>query len=69
MQYTVLIVDDVDTNNAILEAILSNEYRVLVASSGEEAIKVVQENSPDIVLLDLYMPGMDGFEVERSSEV
>jgi putative two-component system response regulator len=63
MEYTVLIVDDMETNIDILEAILSDDYNVLIASNGEEALKIIGEASPDLVLLDLYMPGMDGFEV------
>jgi putative two-component system response regulator len=63
MKYTVLVVDDLETNTAILESILIDEYNVLVADNGENALKTIKESTPDLVLLDLYMPGMDGFEV------
>jgi CheY-like chemotaxis protein len=63
MKYSVLVVDDMETNTVILESILTDEYNVLVADNGESAVKIVRESTPDLVLLDLYMPGMDGFEV------
>ncbi len=62
----VLIVDDVPANLKLLDAKLSAEYfEVLQAASGPEALEVAQRELPDIVLLDVMMPGMDGFEVCR----
>jgi adenylate cyclase len=62
----VLVVDDQGANRRLLEAVLSPRgYRVLVAESGEEALQVLQTNRPDVVLLDILMPGMDGYEVCR----
>jgi two-component system cell cycle response regulator len=62
----VLIVDDVPANLKLLDAKLSAEYfEVLQAASGPEALEVAQKELPDIVLLDVMMPGMDGFEVCR----
>ena len=59
-----LIVDDIPTNVRLLEARLSAEYYdVLTASSGPEALDICQNSEVDIVLLDVMMPGMDGFEV------
>ncbi len=59
-----LIVDDIPTNVRLLEARLSAEYYdVLTASSGAEALEICQDDDVDIVLLDVMMPGMDGFEV------
>ena len=64
MAARVLVVDDILPNVKLLEAKLSSEYyEVLTAMNGEEALKKVAEESPDIVLLDIMMPGMDGFEV------
>jgi class 3 adenylate cyclase/CheY-like chemotaxis protein len=62
----VLVVDDQAPNRRLLDAVLRPRgYRVLAASSGEEALKVLQEERPDVVLLDVLMPGMDGYEVCR----
>lgn len=66
MSARVLVVDDILPNVKLLEAKLSSEYYdVLTATSGEEALRKVEHDSPDIVLLDVMMPGMDGFEVCR----
>lgn len=64
MSARVLVVDDILPNVKLLEAKLSCEYyEVLTATSGAEALRKVEEENPDIVLLDVMMPGMDGFEV------
>ena len=66
MTARVLVVDDILSNVKLLEAKLSAEYfEVLTASSGEQALTRVAAELPDIVLLDVMMPGMDGFEVCR----
>ena len=62
----VLVVDDVDANVRLLEAKLTIEYyEVLTASDGPTAIRVAAEQKPDIILLDVMMPSMDGFETCR----
>ncbi|KPF82270.1 response regulator PleD [Brevundimonas sp. AAP58] len=62
----VLVVDDVDANVRLLEAKLTIEYYdVLTASDGPTAIRIAAEERPDIILLDVMMPGMDGFETCR----
>ena len=64
MTARVLVVDDVLPNLKLLEARLSAEYfEVLTATSGPEAIAICEKGQCDIVLLDVMMPGMDGFEV------
>jgi two-component system cell cycle response regulator len=66
MTARVLVVDDILSNVKLLEAKLTAEYfEVLTASSGEQALTRVAAELPDIVLLDVMMPGMDGFEVCR----
>ena len=66
MTARVLVVDDILSNVKLLEAKLTTEYfEVVTAYSGEEALKRVAAEPPDIVLLDVMMPGMDGFEVCR----
>jgi two-component system cell cycle response regulator len=70
MTARVLVVDDVPANVKLLEARLSAEYfDVLTAMSGEEALAVCERAECDIVLLDVMMPDMDGFEVCRRLKV
>jgi len=61
----VLIVDDVASNLLILEAILSQEYDLLVSMTGEEALRIAAEKLPDLIVLDIKLPDIDGFEVCR----
>ncbi|MEE4355631.1 MAG: hybrid sensor histidine kinase/response regulator [Desulfococcaceae bacterium] len=62
----ILIVDDERFNINVLVAILKEDYRLLIAKNGEEALKRVRFfQPPDIILLDIMMPGMDGYEVCR----
>ena len=66
MTARVLVVDDILSNVKLLEAKLTTEYfEVVTAYSGIEALAKVDECAPDIILLDVMMPGMDGFEVCR----
>ncbi|HZF75094.1 MAG TPA: PleD family two-component system response regulator [Acetobacteraceae bacterium] len=66
MTARVLVVDDVAGNRALLEArLLSEYYEVATAASGPEALEVAGRWMPDVVLLDVVMPGMDGYEVCR----
>jgi len=61
---TVLIVDDERSARDTLEALLFREgYELVFAASGHEALTLLQELTPDVILLDVMMPGMDGFEV------
>ncbi|HVT50634.1 MAG TPA: PleD family two-component system response regulator, partial [Dongiaceae bacterium] len=64
MSARILVVDDIAANVRLLEAKLAAEYfEVVTASSGPEALNIIERNAPDIVLLDVMMPEMDGFEV------
>lgn len=64
MSETLLIVDDSPTNIEVLYKTLeSPNYRILVARDGETALSIVASQQPTLVLLDIMMPGMDGFEV------
>ena len=66
MSGRVLVVDDVEANVKLLEAKLSSEYfDVLTASSGYAALQIADTELPDVILLDVMMPRMDGFEVCR----
>jgi putative two-component system response regulator len=60
---TILIVDDTPENVSLLEAILSAEYATLTASRGSEAIEIARTTPPDLILLDIMMPVMNGYEV------
>ncbi|NGZ06407.1 MAG: EAL domain-containing protein [Magnetococcales bacterium] len=60
---TILVVDDAPDNIRLLGNILKREYRVLFATGGREAMESVTANSPDLVLLDVMMPEIDGYAV------
>ena len=61
---TVLVVDDVPVNIQLLSTYLSSEgYFVISAKNGLEALDQIKKNRPDLVLLDVMMPKMNGFEV------
>ena len=60
---TVLVVDDAETNIDILMETLGDDYDVSVAMDGESALESVASDRPDLILLDIIMPGMDGYEV------
>ncbi|WP_024679507.1 putative bifunctional diguanylate cyclase/phosphodiesterase [Pseudomonas syringae] len=61
---TILIVDDDVHVRDLLEVLLQNQgYETLTAESGEQALAMVDERAPDLILLDIMMPGMDGYEV------
>ena len=62
---TVLIVDDEKTNISILVATLKDYYKLSIATSGPMAMEYVQRRLPDIILLDVMMPDVDGYEVCR----
>lgn len=62
--YTILVVDDIATNVMLLKAILGKaKYRILTASGGREALARVEAEQPDLILLDIMMPDMDGYQV------
>jgi PleD family two-component response regulator len=59
----VLIVDDTKANVDVLVETLRDKYKISVALNGEDALRAIARNKPDLVLLDIMMPGMDGYEV------
>src|SRR5438034_7461220 len=64
MTARVLVVDDVELNVKLLEAKLASEYfEVVTASNGQGALDIAEAELPDIILVDVMMPRMDGFEV------
>ncbi|MFC0202835.1 diguanylate cyclase [Novosphingobium soli] len=62
---TILIVDDEISNIEIMNAVLEDDYEVCFSTSGQQALDTARAVSPDLILLDVLMPGMDGFEVCR----
>ncbi|MPM39243.1 Sensor histidine kinase RcsC [bioreactor metagenome] len=65
-EYTVLIVDDVDANVLLLKLLISKAgYKTLSAFNGRDALEVIMKENPDLVLLDIMMPIMDGHEVAK----
>ncbi|MFO1264363.1 MAG: diguanylate cyclase [Rhodoferax sp.] len=58
-----LVVDDQPINIQVMHQVFGNDYQVFMATSGAQALSLCQSNPPDLVLLDIVMPGMDGFEV------
>lgn len=61
--YTILVVDDIPANVLLLKVMLEQKgYTILTANSGEDALVKVSEGKPDLILLDVLMPEMDGFE-------
>ncbi|WP_059025467.1 hybrid sensor histidine kinase/response regulator [Gabonibacter massiliensis] len=63
-EYKILIVDDVQSNVLLLKALLGREgFNIVFAMNGAEALEVVKKERPDLLLLDVMMPDMDGFEV------
>ena len=65
-EWVVMVVDDEPAMVRILERLLTGDgYRVLVAKNGEKALELFEKHGPDLVLLDLMMPGINGREVCR----
>lgn len=62
-QYKILVVDDSATNVVLLEAILDEKgYKIETALNAKEAFAIISKNSPDLILLDLLMPKISGFD-------
>jgi CheY-like chemotaxis protein len=61
----ILAVDDAPENLDIVKGLLSSHYTVRAAVNGQMALKIAEKTSPDLILLDIRMPGMDGYEVCR----
>ena len=62
-KYSILVIDDEKTNLMALNTILSPDYTIFIAKSGNEGLKRIGIDKPDLILLDILMPEMDGFEV------
>ena len=63
----ILVVDDSPTERHFLGGILTNRgYQVVMAENGEEAIAMAKQEKPDLILMDVVMPGLNGFQVTRA---
>ena len=60
---SVLIVDDIPSNIDILKEAIQGKYKNKIALNGKKALEIATKHKPDIILLDIMMPGMDGYEV------
>lgn len=65
LQKTILIVDDTDWNRDLLVQLLQEDYKILEAGDGAEGVRKTEEGRPDLILMDLGMPVMDGWEATR----
>ena len=62
---TILIVEDTDLNIDLLTQILEDDYSLLIAKDGAQGVRMAQENGPDLILMDISLPVMDGYEATR----
>ena len=62
---TILVVDDTEWNRDLIVQLLEDEYTVLQAVDGEDGVRMAQQQKPDLILMDLGMPVMDGWEATR----
>lgn len=62
---TILIVEDTDLNIDLMSQVLEEEYRVLIARDGMQGIAMAKEHRPDLILMDISLPVMDGYEATR----
>jgi two-component system cell cycle response regulator DivK len=62
---TILIVEDTELNVDLLTQLLEDDYALLVAKDGAEGVNIAQEKNPDLILMDISLPVMDGYEATR----
>jgi CheY-like chemotaxis protein len=61
----ILVVDDTDFNRDLVVQLLEEDYDMVIAENGQEALEVTEKERPDLILMDLGMPVMDGWEATR----
>jgi len=64
---TILIVEDTELNVDLLTQLLEDDYQLLVARDGAESVLVTEKNKPDLILMDISLPVMDGYEAARQT--
>ncbi len=62
---TILIVEDIELNIDLLTQLLEDDYNLLVARDGAQGVTLTEQNKPDLVLMDISLPIMDGYEATR----
>lgn len=62
---TILIVEDTELNIDLLTQLLEDDYSLLVAKDGAQGVSMAQQNNPDLILMDISLPVMDGYEATR----
>ena len=62
---TILIVEDIELNIDLLTQLLEDDYNLLVAKNGEQGVSMAQQENPDLILMDVSLPIMDGYEATR----
>jgi len=62
---TILIVEDTELNIDFLTQVLEDDYSLLVAKDGAQGVSMAQQNNPDLILMDISLPIMDGYEATR----
>jgi len=63
---TILIVEDIELNIDLLTQILEDDYNLLVAKDGMQGVELTEKHKPDLVLMDISLPIMDGYEATRA---
>jgi two-component system, cell cycle response regulator DivK len=63
---TILIVEDIELNIDLLTQLLEDDYNLLVARDGAQSVAVAEQNHPDLILMDISLPVMDGYEATRN---